>query len=390
MNLKRLTAAAYFVVIVLSVLCYLGSVRSTAVWIYLLPAAGIAAVATAAPRKPDTYAGLISGLTCGMIWAVMVNSLSGENLGPVARSTTACIIGVTLVVFGMRRREPNTSLIGQLLIMFGALYYGAANEVWKLALVAMVFQLAGYIGSTHVAQNRRPQERSRRNYLMLVLLLFTSIVIILATPWKLPGLLSRANPRQSVILSSIDVQPPWNSPKTTLTTTALDNSSPTTNVAAVPKAPEVDKQQVNWSLIALIVVFALLFIVIALLIRMLYVHLRFVRTTKRWRSQEARSSIAASWLWTTLVLRAYGFSFSPATPLESIGNDESVCGWPEEVREPLMQLAEICGDAAYKREVPTDEARTQAWSIADSLKLEANRNAKWWRRVAFRFTRVLP
>ena len=388
MNLKRLTAAAYFVATVLSVLCYLGSVRSSAFWIYLLPAAGIAAVATAAPRKPNTYAGLISGLTCGMIWAVMVNSLSGENLGPAARSTTACIIGATLVVFGMRRREQNTSLIGQLFIMFGALYYGAANEVWKLTLVAMVFQLAGYIGSSHIAQNRKPQEHSRRKYLMLVLLLFTSIVIILATPWKLPGLLNRANPRQSVILSNTDVKPPWNSPKTTTTTVA--GASPTANVDSVPLAPEVDEQQVDWSLIALIVVLTLLFIVIALLIRMLYVQVRFVRTTKRWRDQEARSSIAASWLWTTLVLRTFGFSFSPATPLESIGKDDSVKGWPEEVREPLLQLAEMCGDAAYKREVPTDEAHTQAWNIANALKQESNQNAKWWRRVAFRFVRVLP
>jgi hypothetical protein len=388
MNLKRFTAAAYFVATVLTVLCYLGSVRSTAVWIYLLPAAGIAAVATAAPRKPTAYAGLVSGLICGMIWAVMVNSLSGENLGPAARSTTACIIGVTLVVFGMRRREPNTSLIGQLFIMFGALYYGAANEVWKLALVAMVFQLAGYVGSSQSAQNRRPQEHSRRKYLMLVLLLFTSIVIILATPWKLPGILSKSDPRQSVILSNTDVKPPWNSPKTTTTTVA--GTSPTTNVVSAPKAPEVDEQQVDWSLIVLIVVLTLLFIVIALLIRMLYVQVRFTRTTKRWRNQEARSSIAASWLWTTRVLRTYGFSFSPATPLESIGKDEPVCDWPEEVREPMMQLAEMCGDAAYKREVPTDEARTQAWSIGNTLKQEANRNAKWWRRVAFRFTRVLP
>jgi len=387
MTLKRLTAAAYLVATVLSVLCYLGSVRSTAVWIYLLPAAGIATVATTAPRKPTTYAGLISGLTCGMIWAVMVNSLSGENLGPVARSTTACILGATLVVFGMRRREPNTSLIGQLLIMFGALYYGAANEVWKLALAAMVFQLAGYIGSSYIALNRRPQEHSRRKFLLLLVLLPTSIVMILATPWKLPGILNRANPKQSVILSNTDVKPPWNSPKTT--TTILAGTSPTTSVSSVPKAPEVDKQQIDWSLIAEIVLLTLLFIVFALLLHMLYVRLSFTRTTKRWREQEARSSIADSWLWTTLVLQTYGFPFSPATPLESIGKDESVNDWPETIRQQLMQLAEICGDAAYKREAPAVEAHTQAWSIASSLKQEANRNAKWWRRVAFRFTRVL-
>ena len=388
MNLKRLTAAAYFVATVLSVLCYLGSVRSTAVWIYLLPAAGIAAVATLAPRKPTTHAGLISGLTCGMIWAVMVNSLSGENLGPAARSTTACIIGATLVVFGMRRREPNTSLIGQLFIMFGALYYGAANEVWKLALVAMVFQLAGYIGSSHIAQNRRAQEHSRPKYLMLLLLLVTSVVIILATPWKLPGLLNRANPRQSVILNVTDVKPPWNSPK--ITTTTFARTSTTTNIASVPKTPRVGEQQIDWSLIAMIVFLTLIFIVIALLTRMLYVLVRFTRKSKQWRNQETRSSIAASWLWSTLTLRAYGFSFSPATPLENIGRDVTVEGWPEEVREPLRQLAEICGDAAYKREVPPNEAQTQAWNIALSLKQEAHRNTKWWWRVTFRFARVLP
>ena len=388
MNLKRRTAAAYFVATVLSVLCYLGSVRSTAVWLYLLPAAGIAAVATAAPRKPNTYAGLISGLTCGMIWAVIVNTLSGENLGPAARSTTACIIGTTFVVFGMRRREPHTSLTGQLIVISGALYYGAANEVWKLALVAMVFQLAGYIGSSQIAQNRRPQERSRRKYLILVLLLVTSVVIILATPWKLPGILSQSNPRQSVILNFTDVKPPWNSPK--ITTTTFARTSPTTNIASVPKTPRVGEQQIDWSLIALIVVLTLSLIIFALLLRMLYLHICFTRTTKRWRNQEVRSSIAASWLWSTLTLRAYGFSFSPATPLEDIGRDVTVEGWPEEIREPFIQLAKICGNAAYKQEVPTSEALTLAWNIAPSLKLEANQSAKWWRRAAFRFVRVLP
>ena len=388
MNRKILISAAYFVATVLSVLCYLGSVRSTAVWLYLFPAAGIAAVATLAPRKATTYAGLISGLTCGMIWAVIVNSLSGENLGPVARSTTACIIGVTLVVFGIRRSEPNTSLIGQLIVNSGALYYGAANEVWKLALVATAFQLVGYIGSSQVAQNRRPQEHSIRKLLLLLVLLLTSIIIIFSTPWKLPGILNRTNPRQSVTLSNTDVKPPWNSPKTT--TTTLAGASPATNISSVRKAPEVDKQQVDWSLIALIVVLTLLFIVFALLLRMLYVHVRFTRTTKRWRNQEARSSIAASWLWTTRVLRTYGFSFSPATPLENIGRDITVKGWPEEVREPLIQLAKICGNAAYKQEVPTSEAQTEAWDIAYSLKQEANQNAKWRRRAAFRFARIMP
>jgi hypothetical protein len=55
----------------------------------------------------------------------------------------------------------------------------------------------------------------------------------------------------------------------------------------------------------------------------------------------------------------------------------------------LIQLAKICGNAAYKQEVPTSEAQTEAWDIAYSLKQEANQNAKRRRRVAFRFARVM-
>jgi hypothetical protein len=388
MSRKRLTATAYFGAAVFSVLCYLGSVSSIAAYLFLLPAVGISAVATLAPRRPATYAGLISGLTCGMIWAVIVNILSGENLGPVARSTTACIIGVTLVFFGLRRNEPNTSLIGHLLVVFGALYYGAANEVWKLAIVAVVIQLAGYIGSLQISQNRQSQKLSRRKLLLLIMLLTTIIVVILATPWKLPGVLNTANPRQSAILGDTDVKPPWNFTRSTTTTFVV--SSLTTSVSSVLEAPEFDKQQVDWSLIALVVVLILLSIILILLLRILYVHVLLSRTTKQWRNQEARSSISASWLWTTRFLRTYGFSFSPATPLESIYKDEAVEQWPEAIREELLKLAEICGNAAYRKNVPAVEAHTQAWDIAYFLKQEANRNARWWRRVAFRFVRVLP
>jgi hypothetical protein len=131
-------------------------------------------------------------------------------------------------------------------------------------------------------------------------------------------------------------------------------------------------------------------IALATLLWLLYVYLEFRRTTKRWRNQDARQSISASWKWTTLVLQSFGFSFSSSTPLENIAHDKSVESWPEEMRAAMIQLASICSDAAYKQEEPTVESRNQAWNIANSLKQEATRNAKWRRRVAFRFRRVLP
>jgi hypothetical protein len=235
MIVRRLTTAAHFIATILAALCYMGTVPFSAVWAYVLPGTVIAVVATFLPRKSDSYAGLISGLGSGMVWAIIVNGLSGENLGPVARSTTMCVIGVALVVGGIRRREPHTSMVGHLIILIGALYYGAANEVWKLALVASIFQLAGYIGTSIVAQRRQPQHRSRREYLPLLILFLVSIIIVLTTPWKLPGILQRDNPQVSSLVVSSAVQPPWASPPitaTAITPTTLPRIS--TMTATVP------------------------------------------------------------------------------------------------------------------------------------------------------------
>jgi hypothetical protein len=203
-----------------------------------------------------------------------------------------------------------------------------------------------------------------------------------------------------LITASTNLKARWDSPLVTTatfgetattiddTTTTAATTTSTTILALNADVVPVEKWIFNWWIVILIECLLILALLGVSILEVFFVC--FKRVTHRWRNQKARSSIAASWLWTTRVLRTYGFSFSPATPLESIGKDESVNDWPEEVREPLIQLAEMCGDAAYKREVPTDEARTQAWIIAKSLKQEANRNAKWWRRVAFRFMRVLP
>jgi hypothetical protein len=263
MNLHRLTAAAYFIATSLAVLCYLGSVRSTAVLTYLLPAVGIAAFATTAPRKSTSYSGLLSGLVFGIAWAVVVNILSGEYLGPVARSTTACVVGTTLVVFGIRHRQPNTSLVGELVIIAGALYYGAANEIWKLAIVAVAFHLVGHFGASQATQKRQPRALSWRSLLMLLLLLLAGTTIIFVTSWNLPAIFNLNGPRQSVVLSKADISPPWKSPENTTTTVAnvpvktdaLIQESP--NSVIKPDVKQVEKNKVDWLSVLKIVGFFL-------------------------------------------------------------------------------------------------------------------------------------
>ena len=404
MNSRSFTVVAYGIASVLTGLCYLGSVRSTAVWLYILPAIGIAALATFAPRKSTSLASLMSGLTCGMVWAVIVNSWSGDNLGPVARSTTVCIVGTTLVVTGLRRQDPNTSLVGQLLNLSGALFYGAANEVWKLALLAMVFQLAGYASSAQESQNRPPQKYSWRRYLLLLSLMFLSITILLAAPLQPIGLLQRDNPLQSLIITNIDVKPPWDSPRVTTTTvdeiatTTIDATTTTTstttpsNTTLAPNSEDVSdkKWSIDWLLVLVIGCLILLTLVFALLMRILYVYMHFTRITRRWRKQKVRHSISASWQWTNLVLRAYGFQISPSTTLEQISKGVGIEDLPEKIQRKVIQLADLCNDSAFTRNEPAFQGRLEAWDIAKSIRRDAARKARIWRRMTFRCRRVLP
>jgi hypothetical protein len=404
MNSRQLTISSYGIASVLTGLCYLGSVRSSAVWLYILPAIGIAALATFAPRKPTPATCLLSGLISGMVWAVIVNNLSGDNMGPVARSTTVCVVGTTLVVTGLRRGDPNTSLIGQVLNLSGALFYGAANEVWKLALLAMVFQLAGHIGSSQEAQNSQPRMYSWRKYLLFLLLLLLGITTFLAAPLQPLGILQRDNPLQSLILPTVDVKPPWDSPTTTTTilgeaattiestttTTAEATTTSTTDPALIADADSDEKWKFNWWLVILIGSLVLLALLCIAILRVFYVYVLFERVTRRWRNQKVRQSISASWKWTTLVLRAYGFQIPPATSLEQIGNGIGVEHLPASIQKKCIELAFICNGSAFFRNEPEPQAHVEAWSIAKSIRRDAARKSRFWRGIAFRFTRVLP
>ena len=404
MNSRQLTIFSYGIASVLTGLCYLGSVRSSAVWLYILPAIGIAALATFAPRKPTPLTGLLSGLLTGMVWAVIVNILSGDNLGPVARSTTVCVVGTTLVVTGLRRGDPNTSLIGQLLNLSGALFYGAANEVWKLALLAMVFQLAGHIGSSQEAQNSQPQVYSWRKYLLFLLLLLVGITTFLAAPLQPIGLLQRENPLQSLLLTNIDVKPPWDSPPKTTTTlgetaTSIDDTTTTTTAATTTITTTLalnadvvpdKKWKFNWWFVVLISCLLLMALLCIAILRVIYVYVLFKRVTRRWSNQKVRWSISASWKWTTLVLRAYGFQIPPATSLEQISSGVGVEHLPESIQKKCTEIAFICNGSAFFRNEPEPQAHVEAWRIAKSIRRDAARKSRLWRRVAFRFTRVLP
>jgi hypothetical protein len=429
-NSRQLTISSYGIASVLTGLCYLGSVRSSAVWLYILPAIGITALATFAPRNPTPLTCLLSGLICGMFWAVIVNDLSGNNLGPVARSTTVCVVGTTLVVTGLRRGDPNTSLIGQLLNLSGALFYGAANEVWQLALLAMVFQLAGHIGSSQEARKSQLQMHSWRKYLLFLLLFLVGITTFSATPLQQIGLLQRDSPLQSLILTGINVKPPWNSTQattttlaetataiddttattapstaisttttlgetattiddTTTTTTATPTTSTTTLVLNADAVPD-EKSKFSWWIVVLTGWLLLLILLCVAILRVFYVYILFERVTRRWRNQKVRQSISASWKWTTLVLRAYGFQIPPATSLEQIGNGVGVEHLPASIQKKCTELALICNGSAFFRNEPEPQAHFEAWSIAKMIRRDVGRKARLWRRIAFRFTRVLP
>ena len=393
MNTRRLTVAACFIATVLASLSYLGSIRSSAVWTFVLPGAAIAAVATLLPRRPSTYAGLVSGFGCGMIWAVVVNGLSGENLGPVARSTTACIAGVTLVVFGLRRKEPNTTMVGYLMILFGALYYGAANEVWKLALVASIFQLAGYIGISMDAQRRKSVDRSRREYLLLLILLLGSIVIVLTTPWSLPGVLQRNDARVSPVVINTEVTPPWDSARTTTTTISVTTttiSSTTSVVQTTTTTVDSTKEQkkTNESRLWLWIILVILAMMFAVLIRLVSVRMLNQTLFRKFTSDDNRNSIRFSWNWTRARLEQFGYGTTASVSVDRVSTSEQVETWPVEMQAGIKELADLAERAIFSNQSLSDEQKSAAWNTSSALISAARNSSSRIRRVIVPFMRV--
>ena len=409
--IRRLTAAAYFIATILAALCYLGAIRPSAVWAYILPGTAIAFTATVLPRKSQSYAGLISGVGCGMVWAVIVNSLSGENLGPVARSTTMCVIGVTLVVGGIRRREPHTSMVGHLMILFGALYYGSANEVWKLALVSSVFQLAGYIGTSIVAQRRQPQRRSRGQFLSLLILFFLSVMIIFTTPWTLPGILQRDNPQVSELVASSDVKPPWQSPTsaaspTTTTTPTTTTSSPvstlnpnidattttqittTTQVTTTSIPTTVKKKKEEESHLWLWILLFILVIILTTLSRVLYVRAKNLSLLRQHATEDNRESIRLAWNWTLANLIRYRYDISSSVSLDRVASSQQVTDWPANMQSNMELLAKLAEVAIFSDQSMSNEDKNSAWSSSAVLISEARDNSSRLRRIAAPFVRV--
>jgi hypothetical protein len=416
MMIRRLTASAYFIATILAALCYLGAIRPSAVWAYILPGTAIAITATVLPRKSHSYAGLISGMSCGMVWAIIVNSLSGENLGPVARSTTMCVIGVALVVGGIRRREPHTSMVGHLMILFGALYYGSANEVWKLALVSSVFQLAGYIGTSTIAQRRQPRRWSRRQFLSLLILFFMSIVIIFTTPWTLPGILQRDNPQVSELVTSSAVRPPWDSssltvtttvtpttitnpnvevnqtttttPRNTTTTTETPNTTTpqvttTTNPETVKKKKD-DEESCLWFWIILLV----LVIILTTLGRLLYVRAKNLSLLRQYATEDNRESIRMAWNWTLANLIRYRYDISSSVSLDRVASSQQVTNWPLNMPSNIGVLAQLAEVAIFSDQPMSDEDKNSAWSSSAVLISDARNHSSRFRRIAAPFKRV--
>jgi hypothetical protein len=392
MNTRRLTFAACFIATVLASLSYLGSIGSSAVWTFVLPGAAIAAVATLLPRKPSTYAGLVSGFGCGMIWAVVVNGLSGENLGPVARSTTACIAGVTLVVFGLRRKEPNTTMIGHLLILFGALYYGAANEVWKLALVASIFQLAGYIGISLDAQRRKPADRSRREYLLLLILLLGSIVIVLTTPWSLSGVFQRNDARVSPVVINTEVTPPWDSARTTTTSVSVTTTTFASTTSVVQTTTTVDstkeQKKTKESRLWLWIFLVLLAVTFATLARLMYVRIMNRSLFQRLKSEDNQESVRLSWNWTNALLAQYGFETSTSISVDRVASSLQVRTWPTGMRTSIEELASLAELAIFSNRLLSDEETSSAWNASSRLISAARDSSSRPRRVIVPFMRV--
>jgi hypothetical protein len=264
--------------------------------------------------------------------------------------------------------------------------------VWKLALIAGIFQLAGYVGISIEAQRRQPQERAQRQYLSLIILLLVSTVIVLTTPWTLPGILQRDNARVSPVVINTEVTPPWDSARTTTTSVSVTTTTfaSTTSVVQTTTTVDVTKEEkkTKESRLWLWIVLALLAVIFATLARLMYVRIMNRSLFQRLKSEDNQESVRLSWNWTNALLAQYGFETSTSISVDRVASSLQVRTWPTGMRTSIEELASLAELAIFSNQLLSDEETSSAWNASSSLISAARDSSSRLRRIIVPFVRV--
>lgn len=411
--LRRLSIGAALVTVLAGSFAYTGVVTTGAFVAFVLVASAVSGLLTAVIGQPHQVGGLITGLGGAILWSVAVNALSGETSGPVARSSALCGVGAALAVYSARRLWVPPFIGSVVLVVCGAMYYGAAGEVRYVALVTALLTLV----STAAIDAARHRRRFRKPRLVAVLIgLLVTAAFALASvgaQQALSRVLKSDQATVSALVQPESVRPPWAPPprvtakppvRTTnppVSTTRPPVSTakppvstvkpPTTVVkpdttvrrttTVPPRNPQTKrrKKPLDLAVIITLLLIALLLLVIAF---------RFWLGSHRLRHWKRilqllppAESSTASWSWMVFELDRLGWSLPENPSIDRMVDDMVRLGWQEAVRVPAAQVAERGALAAFGASEVSVLSATESWSLATVAVESARSSTKRWPRT---------
>lgn len=319
---------------------YWSPVTDLAFAVFLAPALLLAAISTmpsALRGAPAT--GLPVAIAAVVGWAVAVNLLAGESNGPAARSAVYIGLGTVLAVAAAGSARPALFLLPLVGILLGGFASGTAGtgEIAAVVCVVLAVISLAWLDADRAAWATRPPR--------------IAVVPIMAV-------VVAAAAAEIVILQGYE----W----------------PEVVVTAPFDAPELPV----WLLILLGVTAVLAVAAVAVLVRAVYVRVRWRRARRRLEGRPSpEAGVTGAWRWARARIALYGLPL-PVHLAPDLAAGGELPGVPVKIAAPLRQLAELAVPAGFAVQgvMTADDAR-EAWRLADDVVRRSRDRVAGWERL---------
>jgi hypothetical protein len=354
---------------------YIGAVTQGALASMLLPVVLLAGL-VAGRFRDRPIGGLLAAGTTALVGGEVVNVLSGNFQGPVARGTfvAALLTGVAVLVTG--RRVAAAFLLPVVGILAWALALGAGGRVELVAVVTAAFAL---LSLAAVERERRSFESPPRTApSVLAGLALVAVAGVFAGRYQLAhDHRTPASPFRSTL--STTVIPP--------AVLSLTRHPPRSATAPLPtrdpRIPAVVQASASPSLLHRVLLrvgeaFAglLALALLGLLLRLFWVAVAWKRLGRRLR-RRSEPTEAGAWAWALATLDRLGQPVSPSLSPDLAAEPEAA------LSDQLRELAQTVTPAVFGP--PRDASHgTVAWSQAKAVHDDAWKTAGRWHRARAR------
>jgi hypothetical protein len=164
------------------------------------------------------------------------------------------------------------------------------------------------------------------------------------------------------------IQPAWASSPPGKPTPSADPSPAPTEARPSAEGPESFAESWIRSDLWWVLALVLLAMVVAVLLRMVWVALAWRRLRRRLRREPPVEQVKGAWVWALSRLRAAGSAVPRSASVDAVASGDGMRDVPRTLREPLRAVAESAVTAAFAPTAAPTAAEVEAvWRAADEV-----------------------